>query len=180
MGELPFKGANWWHYWDSEDVASTTTELILFQSPKSGSKSMMYTNMTQAGQLPGDQKFSVFGISFYIAPAVTLADMKLMLADMYLIFSVSQKSQFESPIFALPGGGGAAGTASDTTASTLTAMITNGVPSPRDIYKFRYPIQIPASEAFDVTVRVRAAMSGLGATTRVFVGLHGILQRGVN
>jgi len=105
-----------------------------------------WTNMLAAGQLPSDQSYIVLAMRVWLwfTGASALLMYQYVVTQLYLNLVMGDKSQFQSPAWFLPAGGGIWG------CDSATPAMVNGVPSAESILKFGKPIPMPVRQNFYV------------------------------
>lgn len=158
-------------------ATSGTTSLAFFQTPiGQSSKTLLHTNMRLAGQVSAHQESLVIGIQVQpvIVDAHTLADLYGVFNGGYMVFTIQQKTFFESPLLFLPGGGGITGT----TTANADIMATNAFPAVANMFHLSYPIKLSNGQTFDVTLYWGTAPTP-GTAMELYVKLHGYMKRPV-
>jgi hypothetical protein len=102
-------------------------------------KTKMDTNMEQVSRLPDPQWFNALSLGFSFGPEVNLADQITVLNNYYMEFWVGGKSYLEGRFDFFPSGNGVTGSYYDTTATTKSSLVTNGVPNYNNLFDLRLP-----------------------------------------
>lgn len=170
---------NWEHgiLYDRLTITSTTTNLKFFQTPVGGTKTYLYTNLSQAGQLSKGERMIVEAIRFDLVSAVTLADAKLITDGAYFEFWVSTRQILQAPIRYFPAGTGLSGAHTTTATATTLSNVSLGSPDRTAITKLKVPIEITEIENFRVELFIPTALSGLSASTDIYCVLEGMRAR---
>lgn len=132
-----------WLIWDTYKVAANTSlgaNFKFFTQPiGSNNKTKMDTNLEQVQRLPDPQWMNVISLGFMFGPEVTLADIATLCNNYYTEFWVGGKVYVEGRYECFPPGSGITGSASNTTATTLTSLTTNGVANYSNLFDLRLP-----------------------------------------
>jgi hypothetical protein len=184
-----------WTWFDTQSyVSGTTTQLDFFQTVQSDKT---LGNMQAAGQIPAPMYFDLYHLSYYLALppsalaiAATLTPATGALNDAHglvlgsVLFTIAQKSYFESKIYMCPSGGGLnpfvsiSGTFAATNLQAYQ-FAQNGNPDPRARNNFWGGITIPHNQNFLVRSNWSAALTLANGNTSINVGLDGYLYRRV-
>jgi len=171
------------------------TKTLLFQQPKGqGGKTLANTNMTQPGQLPNPQRFTVMAICVYILNNTIPADFANLLNNVSLEFDVNTKWYVQGPLAMFPAGRGfkldaaaQVGQAPSSGGAVDLYSAGNGVPDYRSVYVLDAPVTIEQGEQFQVILNPETAFSLTANTTNppgvgtvITVYLDGNLERGVS
>lgn len=166
--------------YDAGDIVSaSTTSLDYFTSPVSSTKTLIQTNMRQAGQLPSPEKFVINRIGLFVSSAVT-ADLFTIITKCLFAFFVNAKRYTVAPVYYFPSGFGIAGYS---TANAVTA-VNNGFPGELGVRSLIEPIPLEPLDPFNGTLVVYGSSDAIGtitltATTRVWCILQGPYQRAI-
>lgn len=147
-------------------AGSAVVKLILFSVPQGGqynsggvaafNKTLLFTNMTQAGVLAAPNKFIVRGINFFIQNDVNPVDLALFLGTTLLDFSVNTKDYCIQQVGRFPAGGGSFGNfqyTQTTAADAAYSQVGNGWPDARNSYTLAYGgVPIEQQQGFAVTI----------------------------
>lgn len=170
--------------YDSGDIVSaSTTSLEYFTTPVgqgSTAKTLINTNMRQAGLLPSPEKFIINRIGLYVSSAV-VADVFAIQSKVLWTFFVNAKRYQIGPVFYYPSGFGISGF------STATAVtgVTNGFPGELGVRSLLEPIPLEPLDPFNGNLTMYGGASDiigtltLTATTRVWAVLQGPYQRAI-
>lgn len=180
MGRVPgmLEESNQFYYDAISITATTTGDSLYFQTPFSGSKSKLYTNMSQAGVLPVPKMLKVKAIR--IVPGFKMAadDPGLLYDGSYLEFWVNDKVQLEGPLWMFPPGIGQMGFSNITAAATEFGTCM-GLPDNRNIFTLKHTIDIGVQTPFYVKIIIPTALTGL-TTMYVYTILEGETWRAVS
>lgn len=167
-------------------AAVTQTSAAFFTNVGAASnKTLAQTNMTQQNRLAAPQAFSIFGIRFFFAPNILLADAIAMMGQgstntgFALSFTMGDKRYQLAPLWYFSAGGGIAGYF--TTSSQ--AVFTNGAPHRESMHKLAIPLVIENQMNFSATLEgnsytlTAGASGGTGITMTLL--LDGLYARGV-
>lgn len=169
-----------WTYYDSNPLAVATLVNRYFTNPLgSGGKTLAQTNLTQAGQIPQGQNFTVQAIkifyrtaaakatadvsSFYIMLEQTTLSIKLQNKETMGVWTL-QELLGSATLFAL----------TPTAAGDNIPLI---LPKYHGIYPLNNPITLAALTPFEVTVQHHTAVAAALATDVLKIGLAGTLVR---
>jgi hypothetical protein len=177
----------------------------LSQNTASGAipKSHAETNLTQAGQLPNPNEFSIFGFIVEPTPdimrglpAAGVVTNTMTLADFITIYEASvfeftftgNRVYLQIRTMQIPSGVGPTGAMAtitgQTTVQASVGMVTNGVPHCRNYYPFnigKYALRIRSSETFGACIRwpQAAVASGLAVPRRIACYIVGIMYSAI-
>ena len=126
-----------WQYWDTLTGNANTavqSQYSMFQVPQQaqnplppgGTKSKLYTNMTQAGSFAPPRCLLLFSIGFYFSSRMVKPDIDAILDGCWVEFIIDEKKFHEGQMWQFPGGAGLAGVSTQTGESAYT----NGLASP--------------------------------------------------
>lgn len=162
--------------YDRVSITSTATEVKAFQTPLGQSnKTHLDTNMKIAGQLEAHQTFWVWLMRFIPAMNAVIADTILILNGSYLEFQIGDAFPMIAPAMLFPGGAGIVGLSQAGDTGT-GAFAYNGTTSKEGLFKFARPFKIDPNQTFSVTIKIPTALSGLSASTNVWVVLEGLTK----
>ena len=184
-----------WNWFDTATyVSGTTTQLDFFQTVQTDKTR---GNMQAAGQIPMPMYFDLYHISYYlalppsaVAIAATLTPATGALNDAHglilgsVLFTIAQKSYFESKIYMCPAGAGTnpfvaiAGTFAATNLQAYQ-FAQNGLNDPRARNNFWGGITVPHNQNFLVRSNWSAALTLANGNTDIAVTLDGYLYRRV-
>ena len=167
-------------WYDRLQITSTTTSLTYFQTPMSGSKSKLYTNMTQAGVLPVPKMMRVFVVRFALDSACLVGDAKYIVDGSYMEFWVNDKIAIEGPVGVFSQGMGVTGTVATTANNTTKETALNGIADSRSIFVLKHSIDIGVQTPFRIELHIPTALSSLSASTYAMFMLEGETWRGVS
>lgn len=181
----------WQPQYDTEELDSGTLEVFFFKNPVgqtlsiSGTrKTFIHTNMVEAGVLPRDQLFEVFGLRMWLFTAKDLGtDAVETVIDhlqkaAVIELDIGQKNYLRVPFELCPGGVGIQAQADSIVAGFKVA--NNGMPDPRAVASFQnWPVKIARQQPFGVNLSLESVAGGLTEVWRVKCALMGKLTRAV-
>jgi len=142
--------------------------------PAGAAKTESETNLTQPGQLPNPQEFSVFGFNMSVPAGVVLADfLAIYLASVFQFLYTGNRIYLQVPANRIPAGVAAEGFAGAAGGTT----IHQGVGHVSNFYKFtigRSALRIRPTEAFQVRLRWPLGAITITAVTRIQVFILGL------
>jgi hypothetical protein len=155
-----------------------------FTSVGAGSgKTLAQTNMVTAGKLNAPEAFSIMSFRMRWAENVLPADIYAILSNFALQFTIGIKPYQTGPLWNYNAGGGLFGVNANTTASTLTSMISNGNPGRMHMHRLAIPLVIENQATFFANLvgnPITLTASGSGGTGATFqLMLCGLYARGV-
>jgi len=159
--------------YDTLTVATTTAigaQKILFGSV-AGTVGIQNTNMSQAFQLPGTEKFTVAAMRFVVVSSV-IADVIGIMTNYVLRLIRGRAVELEAPVEYFAGG---AGPVAPLAAGTI---VSNGVQDPRAVASLgENPIIIEGSDHFEVQLVGASYTTTAALVVRVY--LDGWFDKGV-
>jgi hypothetical protein len=156
-------------------VANTAAiKLLLFAQPQGQTynfggvtafaKTILHTNLVQAGMLQSPNKHIVRAISVMVSgipgaapnPSIAILDLLNFLHNTYFEFDVNQKPYCQSQVGRFPAGGGAfvgGGSATTVAATSVLGVAVNGTPSTQNTYALMHGgVNIEQTQNFSVLV----------------------------
>lgn len=158
-------------------ATSGTTSLAFFQTPiGQSSKTLLHTNMRLAGQVSPHQESLVIGLQVQpvIVDAHTYAELVTVFNSGHLVFTIQQKTFYETPLSFVPAGGGITGS----TVVNAELIATNGFPAAANKIDLAYPVKLSNGQTFDVTLYWGTAPT-LTTAMELYVKLLGYMKRPV-
>jgi hypothetical protein len=136
-----------WILYDRFQFAPGTTvpsNFKFFTQPiGTNNKTKVDTNMDQVQRLADPLWFNTTGLGFFLGSLNVPADVNAFLQSEYMEFWVGQKVYLEGPVECFPGGAGLTGVISGSpAATTVTSIVTNGIPRADNVYDVRLPAGI--------------------------------------
>ena len=154
------------------------TRVIFFAEPESATKGPHLTNIKRAYQIPGNEKFTVFGMGF--APiGMDEADILNFYKKYVAKLIVGEKTYLQAPMEHWPGGAGLWGVVATTADSTTLKQWTNGFPTPQAIQALApdYSIPIEGGDNFRVELQGESFSSTAAIFLRCY--LFGVWEKSV-
>jgi hypothetical protein len=160
------------------------TSVSFFTNVGAGSgKTLAQTNMVTAGKLNAPEAFSIMAFRMRWAENVLPADLYAVLAALAFQFTIGTKPYQTGPLWNYNAGGGIFGQLSNTTASTVTSLLSNGMPGRMHMHRLAIPLVIENQATFYANLvgsPVTLTSSGSGGTGLTLqLELGGLYARGV-
>ena len=154
-----------------------------FTTPQGASKTLAQTNLVTGGKLNAPEAFSIMAFRLRFAENVLPADIYAVLSSLALQFTIGTKPYQTGPLWNYNAGGGIYGQLSNTTASTVTSLLNNGMPGRMHMHRLAIPLVIENQATFyanlvgsPVTL-TGSGSGGTGLTLQLMLG--GLYARGV-
>jgi len=146
-------------------------QYMLFQVPLGGDgKTLLETNMDNAGMLASPKAFRVQSYGFHII-SNNPEDAWAMLSVCHAVFKVMEKDILSAPVDELPSGTGAYG--------FVTTQLSNGLPTKANVYKFRKPRWLEPNQNFKVELTLTENVSLVGDMVKIRCIFGGLVARAV-
>jgi len=180
-----------WFIYDMINQGTSMTDasnLIFFSVPISSTKSLRFTNLQQASQLPVGWEAYVYKVRVAVPTDITLADIQIIQRFGLVEFTIGQnETAIQYPMLLAHAGTGINGTANliartDAAASTVRdAVLQLGSMTPAGIPPLLYPLIIAMQQTFQgkVTWLVPSTQT-LGAARDILYVLQVALKRPAN
>ncbi len=163
-------------YWlyDRETIQNGDSEKYFFQSPEG--KTLVDTNLKQFSTIQVGWIFEGHAIRVVPDPKISTSDAETLFQNTALsLYKEGDIEVFSAPALLFPAGAGLYGA----TTETSTNIISNGVPTPTSVLKLPVPVIIKGGETFNIRLSFQPSISGLSASTKLYIVIDGILKRPV-
>lgn len=146
-------------------------------------KTLAQTNMVTAGKLNAPEAFSIMSFRLRWSENILPADLFAILNGFALQFTIGTKPYQTGPLWNYSAGGGIFGSLTNTTAATVTSLLSNGNPGRMHMHRLAIPLVIENQATFYANLVGNAVTltagggGGTGATLQLM--LSGLYARGV-
>lgn len=165
------------YLYDGLDITSADTEKYYFQTPEN--KTIVQTNLKQFSAIQIGWVFDVKKIRLIPNPDVSVADLELLAKDSVVTYLKEGDIEiFSLPSIMLNSGCGLSGSVSTTVTATSQDIVSLGHPAQTAVHNLPFPLTITGGRTFQFRQKW-TSLSGLSATTRLYLVLEGILRRDV-
>lgn len=164
---------------DTTVIATLVTQATWFTDITG--KTIQDTNLSQAGQMPGQSKLRIQAVRFVIHPInvaalLTPRDVWEVMQGYFGIFTGGDHLEFEGHIYDAPAG---SGIAYGYDAAATTGQHQNGFPAVSNRRFLKTPIELKGGDAIKVVAQWSRAAIVLATSARVCCYLEGIRGRPV-
>lgn len=169
-------------FYDTYTAAAAATipsEIHMFREPRSNTKGINRTNLTEPGKLGAPKAFVIRAIRWVFGPAMVWADLKQFFENYVLHLFVDDNDYALGGPEYFPAGGGIFSNVSTAeaggTVDTLEKYV-NGMPDPRAINALENPVTVGIGESVSAILKGTSFTATADVWMRVY--LDGELQRG--
>jgi hypothetical protein len=157
---------------------SVPTRVVFFADPEGSNKGSNLTNLKKAYQIPGSEKFTVFGMGF-VPIGMDEQDILNFYKNYVARLYVGQKIYLEAPMEHFPGGAGLWGVVATTASSTTIKQWSNGFPTPQAVQALApdYAITIQGGDNFKVELSGNSFTAQAAIFLRCY--LYGVWEKEV-
>lgn len=164
-------------------TVSQTTSSFFTNVGAASSKTLAQTNMVTSGKLNAPEAFSIMSFRLRFSENVLAADIYAIMNGFALQYTIGTKPYQTGPLWNYNAGGGIYGSLTNTTANTVSSLLSNGMPGRMHMHRLAIPLVIENQATFYAnlvgnSVTLTAGGSG-GTGLTLQLMLSGLYARGV-
>jgi hypothetical protein len=164
-------------------VSNNTVSFFTTPQGAGSGKTLAQTNMVTGGKLNAPEAFSIMSFRLRWSENILPADLYAILNGFAFQFTIGTKPYQTGPLWNYNAGGGIFGSLTNTTASTVTSLLSNGNPGRMHMHRLAIPLVIENQATFygnfvgNPITLTGSGSGGTGATLQMM--LCGLYARGV-